>query len=212
MDETFTLLPLHMDPATKLISAPSLGSDAALAAELEQLNTTHQNLKALDDPRGVPPPPLPLNPKRSAAIQKMREQGNAAMGKKGGAAAPEAHKLYTYAVEMALKRPHWEPAGIVRDELAALLSNRAQAHIALQQWPEGAVDALTSVDLKAGPGQGKAWWRRARCLLEMGRLQEALDWTIKGLEVEGTGEGAADLRGMRKTVEDRLEREGKSAE
>jgi translocation protein SEC72 len=210
MDETFTLLPIHMDPATKVVSAPSLSSDVALNTELEALNNTHKHLKELTTPNSVPPPPLPLDPKRSAAIQKMREQGNAAMAKKtaGQAQLQEAAQLYSYAIDMALKRPPWEPSGIVRDEVSILMSNRAQARIGLQEWPEGAVDALTSVDLKPAPGQGKAWWRRARCLMEMGRLNEALDWVNKGLEVESTGEGANDLRGMKKAIEERLEKNG----
>lgn len=210
MEDTFTLLPLHMDPATKAISTTS-SSDIALVNELEALNTTHKYFKDLTTPHSVPPPPLPLDPKRSAAIQKMREQGNAAMAKKtaGQAQLHEAAQLYTYAIDMALKRPPWEPSGIVRDEVSILMSNRAQARIGLQEWPEASVDALTSVDLKPAPGQGKAWWRRGRALMEMGRHAEALEWVNRGLEIESTGEGANDLKGMKKMIEERMEKSGK---
>uniref|UniRef100_A0A0B7K4Q9 Uncharacterized protein n=1 Tax=Bionectria ochroleuca TaxID=29856 RepID=A0A0B7K4Q9_BIOOC len=34
-------------------------------------------------------------------------------------------------------------------------------------------------------GNAKAWWRRGKCLLEMGRLDEAASWVRGGLEVEG---------------------------
>ena len=203
MDETFTLLPLHMDPATKVVSAPSQTTNVALMAELEALNATHRHFKELTTPNSVPPPPIPLDPKRSAAIQKMREQGNAAMTKKTQLA--EAAQLYSHAIDMALRRPPWEPSGIVRDEVSILMSNRAQARIGLQEWPEGSVDALISVDLKPAPGQGKAWWRRARCLMEMGRLAEALEWVNKGLETESTGEGANDLRSMQKMIVERMQ-------
>lgn len=216
MDSTFTLLPLHLDPATKVISStdPTIPS---LDTELNALNATHRTLLALDASHAVPPPPLPLNPKRSAAIQKMREQGNASLAKRAtGGSGPqqqqqhmqEAIKLYSYAIDMALKRPPWEPASIVRDELAILMSNRSQAHIGLQAWPEGATDAETSVEMKAAPGQGKAWWRRGRCLLEMGRLDEAAEWVDKALEVEsGAGEGGADLKALKVEVDARMKKQ-----
>ena len=146
----------------------------------------------------------------------MREQGNAALAKRtsgGGAQQQQQHmqeaiKLYSYAIDMALKRPPWEPASIVRDELAILMSNRSQAYIGLQAWPEGATDAETSVEMKAAPGQGKAWWRRGRCLLEMGRLEEAAEWVDKALEADsGTGEGGADLKSLKAEVDARMKKQ-----
>ena len=231
MDDTFTLLPLHIDPASKAISSAN-GSSSTLDNELNALNQTHRAIQSLESASTVPPPPLPLNPKRSAAIQKMREQGNASLAKRhtggggggggGGQSqqqqhqrhAHEAIRLYTYAIEMALGRPPWEPAGIVRDELALLYSNRSQAHIALQAWPEGAADAEASVEMKPGPGQGKAWWRRGRCLLEMGRMDEAEEWVDKALDVEATSgaggggapEGGADLKSLKADIEARKNR------
>lgn len=212
MDETFTLLPLHLDPATKAISCPSLNTPA-MTTELHALNQTHRALLTLDTPHNVPPPPLPLNPKRSAAIQKMREQGNASLSKRTTSASsnnPHAHvlealRLYTYALEMALGRPPWEPASIVREELSLLLSNRAQAHMLLQNWPEGSVDAQASTEMKAGPGNGKAWWRRGRCLVEMGRWEECEEWVNKGLEVGGE-EMVGELRSLGVEVRRELQR------
>ncbi|MCJ1400140.1 hypothetical protein MMC11_003344 [Xylographa trunciseda] len=209
MDDTFTLLPLYLDPASKAISCPSLNS-SSMAAELAILNSTHRSLLTLDTPNSVPPPPLPLNPKRSAAIQKMREQGNASLARKGGTASAansqahtqEAIKLYSYALEMALTRPPWEPASIVRDEVAILMSNRAQAHMGLQSWPEGAADAETSVELKPAPGNGKAWWRRGKCLAEMGRWEEAADWITRGIETGG--DESAELRALGVEVQSHL--------
>jgi len=209
MEDTFTLLPLYLDPASKAISCPTL-SNTSLAAELAILNATHRSLLNLDTANSVPPPPLPLNPKRSAAIQKMREQGNASLARKGGTASAansqahtqEAIKLYSYALEMALTRPAWEPASIVRDEVAILMSNRAQAHMSLQSWPEGAADAETSVELKPAPGNGKAWWRRGKCLAEMGRWEEAADWIARGIETGG--EDSAELKALGEEVRSQL--------
>ncbi|MCJ1371490.1 hypothetical protein MMC20_002707, partial [Loxospora ochrophaea] len=175
MDETFTLLPLHLDPSSKAISAPSDSTDRSLATELTSLNQLHRSLLTLDNPSQVPPPPLPLNPKRTAQIQKMREQGNSVFRKGTPGAAHEAIKLYTFGLEMALGRPGWEPAAIVRDETSLLYANRAQAHMSIQAWPEGAVDAETSVEMKR-VGNAKAWYRRGKCLVEMGRWEEAGEW------------------------------------
>ena len=210
-EDTFTQLPLHIDPQTKAISCPSMQTPS-IASELSALNISHKALLSLDGSNAVPPQPLPLNPKRSAAIQKMREQGNACLQRRQSGPGQqqnvqEAIKLYTYAIEMALTRPTWEPASIVRDELAILMSNRSQCYIALQAWPEGAIDAQTSVEMKAAPGQGKAWWRRGRCLLEMGRLQEAKEWVEKGLDVEG-GDGHMELKSLLSDVEARLKKKG----
>ena len=139
----------------------------------------------------------------------MREQGNAAIQKRGAGQQhlTEAVRCYGYALEMALTRPPWEPSQIVRDEASILFSNRAQAHIGLQNWPEAAVDAETSVELKPAPGQGKAWWRRGKCLLEMDRLAEAQAWVDRALEVE-SGEGALDLKALKGEVEEKIRSRG----
>lgn len=51
-------------------------------------------------------------------------------------------------------------------------------------WAEGAVDAQCSVELKKGQN-AKAWWRRGRCLMEMGRVEEAREWIAEALDFEG---------------------------
>lgn len=81
--------------------------------------------------------------------------------------------------------------------MAGLYANRAQAHMALSNWVEGAVDAETSVEAKK-VGNAKAWWRKGKCLLEMGRYEEAKEWVGKGLEMEGN-EG--DLVNLLKDIE-----------
>ena len=199
MDETFTLLPLHLDPSSKAISAPTLEQTSSLVTELALLNQTHRQLLTLDTPSQVPPAPLPLNPKRSAQINKMREQGNTMYQKSRSqpSATSEAGKLYSYALEMALLRPAWEPSAIVRDEVAVLLANRAQVNMSLQAWPEGAADAEGSVEMKR-QGNAKAWWRRGKCLVEMGKWEEAAEWVAKGLEAEGND---AELRALMKEIE-----------
>ncbi|KAF4624363.1 hypothetical protein G7Y89_g13808 [Cudoniella acicularis] len=188
--ETFTQLPIRMDPTSKAITTTS--KSRALEEELATLNSLHKSLLQLESP--VPPPPIPVNQKRSANITKLRESGNAEFRK---GKHSEAIKYYGLGLQMALGRPLWEPSGLVRDEVAGLYANRAQAHMALSNWVEGSVDAEASVEAKKG-GNAKAWWRKGRCLVEMGRLEEAKDWVGRGLEIEGD---EADLQGLLKEIE-----------
>ncbi|KAI2609118.1 uncharacterized protein GGS25DRAFT_493126 [Hypoxylon fragiforme] len=187
--ETFTMLPLQIDPQSKALSTTT--NSRALQAELAAINALHRSLLTLETPNQVPPPPLPVNPKRSANVTKLRDSGNAEY-RKGKHA--DAVKFYSLGLQMAMTRPLWEPQQLVREEVAALYANRAQAHMALQNWAEGATDAEASVEAKR-VGNSKAWWRRGKCLMEMSRLAEAKEWVSKGLEMEGDeAELAALLR------------------
>ncbi|RAL14404.1 uncharacterized protein BO97DRAFT_365391, partial [Aspergillus homomorphus CBS 101889] len=181
--ETYNPLPLHLNPTSKSITlshnTPSASETATLANELTHLNTLHRAL--LETPQQIPPPPLPINPKRSAQITKLRDSANAAYRK---GQAGDAARLYGYAIDMALGRPGWEPVTLARDELAGLYANRAQAFMTQRLWAEGLVDARCSVESKA-VGNVKAWWRGGKCLVEMGRWEEARGFVERGLEVEG---------------------------
>lgn len=185
----FDLLPLQFDAQSNSVSATK--PSRALEAELANLNSLHRALSTPETPHGVPPPPIPVNPKRSANVAKLRDSGNAEFRK---GRFDEAIKFYTLGIQMALQRPHWEPNQLVREEVSSLYSNRAQAHMALTQWAEGAVDAEASVEARR-VGNAKAWWRRGRCLVEMGRLEEAREWVRRALGMEGEeGELVALLR------------------
>src|ERR1700733_14489093 len=118
----FDFVPLHIDPQSKALS--SAVPSRSLDAELLTLNSLHRSLIGLDVPAGVPPPPLPVNAKRSAQVTKLKESGSTEF-RKGRYA--EAIRLYSLAIQMALARPLWEPAQLVREEIAILYANRAQA-------------------------------------------------------------------------------------
>lgn len=199
---------LHLDPSSKAISllpssSQTPSQSATIAAELQELNALHRSLISLDPPN-IPPPPLPVNPKRSAQITKLRDSGNAAYRKSNYA---EAIRLYTYAIEMAISRPGWEPVTLAREELAGLYGNRAQAHVGMRAWPEGLCDAKASVDSKP-VGNVKAWWRLAKCLAEMSRYAEAKTFLLKGLEIEGkASDGAKELVQLLEDVEAALQRQ-----
>ncbi|KAL8923676.1 MAG: hypothetical protein Q9172_003027 [Xanthocarpia lactea] len=141
----------------------------------------------------------------------MRDQGNTSL-RKSPTSPQEAIQLYTYGLEMALTRPPWEPVQLVREECALLYGNRAQAYMAAQMWAEAAADAQCSVECKR-QGNGKAWWRRGKSLVEMGRWRDAVNWVDEGLEtLEGgeKGDGGKEreeLVQLRKEIERYLDEE-----
>ena len=197
--EIYTQLDLAIDPATKAITS----SDPTLSTDLDELNKLHRALVSLETP--IPPPPMPVNPKRSVQITKMRESGNASY-RKGD--FPSAINLYTLALKMASDRPAWEASGLVREELSALYNNRAQAYMAQQAWPEGATDAECSIEMKR-VGNVKGWWRRGTCLREMGRLEEAAEVVKLGLEFERAGperQGIGELEALQRDLLKALEK------
>ena len=194
--ETYTHYPLQIDPASKTISLSNTASlpNSNVSSSLTSLNLLHTALKTLDTPSNVPPPPLSVNPKRSAQVNKLRDAALAAHRK---AQYAEAVRLWGYAIDMASSRPSWEPVGLVREELAALFRGRAESEIAQSHWVEGWKDAESSVECRAGvppnippgqqvPGNKRAWVLGSRCLTEMGRRDSALGWLEKGVNVEGT--------------------------
>ncbi|KAF3907295.1 hypothetical protein ABW21_db0201776 [Orbilia brochopaga] len=206
--DSFTLLPITIDDSSKsLLERPSAQPTPGLPAALADLNNLHRNLLQFDN--AIPPPPNLMSPKRSAQINKLRESGNAAFRKQQFA---EAIKLYTYALEMALTRPPWEQSGLVREEASMIYSNRAQANIASRNWAEGMCDAEMSCGLKPKDNV-KAWYRRALCLKEMGKLDDAREVLEMGMEWEAENQGKTDgdLRTLLRDVAKELEEKEKSA-
>ncbi|KIW14717.1 hypothetical protein PV08_07501 [Exophiala spinifera] len=189
--ETYTHLPLQIDPQTKQISI--LSTDQTLQDAVAQVNSLHSAMKALETPNNVPPPPLPVHPKRSANIQKLRDTA-AQSSRKGN--HEDAIRLLGVAIDMAAARPGWEPMGLAREELALMYLSRAAANAGVQKFPEGLKDAECSLECKRGPSQGpngeripgnpKAYIVGGRCLMEMGRWSDAVEWLERGIEIEGT--------------------------
>ncbi|KEF57311.1 uncharacterized protein A1O9_05228 [Exophiala aquamarina CBS 119918] len=196
--ETYTHLPVHVDPQTKQVSI--LSSDKTIQDAIDNLNRLHTSFKSLETPNNVPPAPMLVNPKRSAQIQKLRDSA-AATSKKGD--NPGAIRLLGVAIDMAAARPGWEPMGLAREELAMMYLSRGAANCSVQNWVEGLIDAECSVECKSGPGQGpngeripgnpKAWIVGGRCLMEMARWRDAVEWLERAVEKEGV-EGTEDHR------------------
>ncbi|KAF3930075.1 hypothetical protein ABW19_dt0204780 [Dactylella cylindrospora] len=207
--DSFTLLPITIDETSKSLSAlPTTSPIPHLSTALSDLTTLHRSLLQFDN--AIPPPPGLINPKRSAQINKLRESGNAAFRKQAFA---EAIKLYTYSLEMCLGRPGWEQSALVREEASIIYANRAQANIAMRQWAEGMCDAEMSCGLKPKDNV-KAWYRRALCLKEMGKLEDSKEVLQMGMEWEAENAGKTDgdlralLRDVEKAVKEREEKEG----
>ena len=200
----FDMQPLQLTEDFRAVTiAPSASKPSrSLQVELDALNDLHHKLISSEEgvlPTRVPGPPASIPPKRAQAVTKLRDQAND-LYRKGKHV--EAQKMYTAGIEMARARPSWQPCAISREELGGLYANRAQAYMAVGQWAEGSVDAQTSAELRK-MGNAKAWWRRGKCLMEMGRLEEASEWVRRALEIEG---GEADLRELLEDIEKRLAR------
>ena len=212
--DTYTHLPLHVDPQTKQISV--LSSDSSLQEAIASINKLHTSFKSLETPNNIPPPPLPINPKRSGQIIKLRESAIAS-SRKGQ--QQDAIRLLSVGIDMAAGRPEWEPVGLVRDELSFMYLSRAAASADLQHYPEALKDAECSLECKRGPGQGpngekipgnaKAYIVGARCLMEMSRWQDAVEWLERAIEIEGNDgdEGRELVRRLAEAQKHMVEKE-----
>ena len=191
--DTYTHYPIIVDPSSKALSIPtSSPSDPTLSSTLESINALHTSLKSLDTPNSVPPAPQPKNPvtaKRTQQTNKLRESATQAHRKKNYTFAVE---LYTHAITMAGGRPAWEPITLIREELSALYRERAASHVELRNWVDGWKDSEASIECKRPqglnlPGKGNAWARGGKCLMELGRFGEAVEWLGRGVDCEGVG-------------------------
>jgi translocation protein SEC72 len=207
--DTYTHLPLQIDPASKTLSLhPSASANTSLQEALNTINHLHTTLKTLDTPNSIPPPPVPNNlptQKRTAQISKLREAASTAYRK---SQFPESIRLYTFAIDMAAGRPSWEPVGLIREELSGLYRDRAQAHMGIREWVEGWKDCEASVECKRPQGEkGKVWFRGGKCLLEMARYGEAVDWLERGVDCEGglVGEDGREMRALLAEVKRKAE-------
>ena len=187
---SYNHLPIHIDPSTKQVIASS--SDKTVQEAVAMVNDLHNQFKNLTTPNHAPPPPIPVDPKRTANINKLRESAGQAAVKKNNA---EAIRLLTFALDMASSRPDWEPSGLKREELATCYLARAASYAELREWVDAYRDALCSTECKKGPsqtpqgqrvmGNPKAFLIGGKALMEMGKTAEAVDWLEKALDIEG---------------------------
>ena len=212
--DTYNHIHLQLDPQTKQVSALSGGKPAQDA--VQALNALHQSMKGLETTNQIPPPPMPVNPKRSAQIAKLRDSA-AVASRKGN--WQEAIRLWTFVLDMAAGRPNWEPTGLIREELAMSYLARANAHGGAQNWVESWKDAECSLECKSGPQQGpnnviipgnpKAFIIGGKALMEMGRWSDVVEWLQKGIDTEGKeGEDGKELIKMLTQAKKEYEKAG----
>ncbi|EKD01675.1 hypothetical protein A1Q2_04046 [Trichosporon asahii var. asahii CBS 8904] len=138
------------------------------------LNYMHQFMRSAP-PEAIPPPPqVQPPPHRAEAIKQAKEAGNGNI--------PGAIQNYSRSADMALSRPPWELAAISRDETAIALCNRSAAFAAAGAFTNALADADAVIALKRPWTKGH--FRRARALAGMGRLEEARQAIVDGLQFE----------------------------
>ncbi|ORY87694.1 hypothetical protein BCR37DRAFT_342760 [Protomyces lactucae-debilis] len=196
--ETFIALPITLKEVDKRVVATS--TDNQVNGYLQQIDALSNGMKQSGFPAEVPGPPAQsINPHRSTQIELAKKQGNEYFGKKQYA---EALQIYSRALEMAASRPPWEPSQMANDEMAILLANRSAAFLGAEAYPEAYADACCCVDLrKPWP---KGYFRKARALVKLGKVMEALETVQAGLGYEPTNE---DLLNTKKEIEALLDGE-----
>ncbi|KAK9240865.1 TPR-like protein [Lipomyces kononenkoae] len=187
MDYSDQPLPIIFNEVTKHVDLPPDEVTPSRAKEIQELNSLYRDLVALN--ADVPPPPNQINGRLNDQVRKLKDAGNASY-KKGQYS--DAVRMYSLAIEMALKRPPWEASGFVKEELSVLYSNRAQAHMSVSAWGDALVDADTAIYLKRN--FAKAHYRKGKCMQHMGRLHEAKAAYELGLESGGTDGSEAELK------------------
>ncbi|CAB16260.1 Translocation protein sec72 [Schizosaccharomyces pombe] len=163
------------------VVAPQVDVSKWSGKELElgkKVNEYAKSLATFKYPFFIPPPYPPAKPNMalSTQVNKMKQTANEAFKRKK---YEEAKKLYGLALQLALNRCTWEPSILTREEASVMLCNRAAAEIALSQFPEALADANAA--LKIRNNYGKCYYRKAKALEAMHRIEEAKQVVRDGL-------------------------------
>lgn len=121
--------------------------------------------------------------KHTGMVNRAKEQGNAAFRDKR---FDEAIKAYTIAAQLAAARPLHEASEYARQELSVILCNRSAAYAAVDKWIEALCDADAAVKMRRN--WTKAWWRKGKALTALGRLDDAREAYLLGLEFDPSTE------------------------
>lgn len=185
-DNDFTLVNLKFNPLFQqtpdIVSYEGAPPSPFIQSDLTQLNQLARIL--LSNPNAIfPPPPTPQPNERSMKINAAKERGNQHFKQKEWA---EAIKFYTISCEIAASRPVFEANVYARDELALSLSNRSAAYCANGELVNALVDADAVIAIKRPWVKGH--FRRGKALAAMGRLVEAREALLLGLQFDPTAE------------------------
>lgn len=185
-DPTLQVFPLNVNPDPRS-PAPILSFTNALPpsyapADLDELNDLAR-LLLLNPHILVPAAPVPAPNLLSQKVAKSKDDGNLCFRVANYA---DAIKHYTDSAELAVRRPLFEASVYARDELAVTLCNRSAAYAALGQWVEAKVDADAVISLKKNWTKG--YFRLGKALQGMGRIDEAREALLLGLQFEPTND------------------------
>ncbi|BGP17343.1 hypothetical protein JCM10213_007557 [Rhodosporidiobolus nylandii] len=205
-DDLITLLPLSLDltplnpsPVNLAPGAPSTHTQS----DLDKINAFARILLTASNPAVVfPPPPQPVPNPRSQKVAQAKEAGNAAFKAQNW---QDAIKLYSISAELAGSRPVFEANVYARDELALALCNRSAAYLGAGEHVNALVDADAVIQLKRPWIKGH--FRRGKALAGMGRLDEAREAFLLGLQFDPT---ADDLQQAVAEVEEQLRQQQKA--
>ncbi|KAG9309891.1 hypothetical protein JVU11DRAFT_9921 [Chiua virens] len=94
----------------------------------------------------------------------------------------EALPKYNLAASIAVQRPPWEGSGVVREELSTIVSNRSATLLELGDYLGALADAETVISIRRNWPKGH--FRKAKALVALGQLEEAIDSVSLGLQFE----------------------------
>ncbi|KAG0145766.1 hypothetical protein CROQUDRAFT_45383 [Cronartium quercuum f. sp. fusiforme G11] len=185
LDDLINLYDLSLDPTTQKVSLASKATPnskqvvSSLENTLDIINDLSQSLIRSPFPHCPPQPQMVQNNQRSQQINRMKEEGNIAFK---GNNFERAVEIYSLAAEAAATRPLFEPSIWIKEELSVVLCNRAAAYQSMKKWVEALCDAEAVIKLKRNWSKGH--FRKAKALEGMGKLDEAKDAALLGLEFE----------------------------
>jgi translocation protein SEC72 len=185
---------------SKLLCRPH-GLEKCETCEVDFTSTNALSRLFVSNPQLIcPPPPQVVQPQRSQAINKTKDQGNVSCWHfvssltdigfidRGMQHLFKAKKMkdalaaYTLAANIAVDRLPWEPSMLMKEELATVLSNRSAAYCAVGDYISALVDADLVIQLKRPWSKGH--FRKAKALEELKRFEEAKEAVLLGLVFE----------------------------
>lgn len=187
LDDLITVVPLNINPDSTSARIVSFGgsSSAPVGFEPSDLDAVNSLARILLTNPALVFPPVPQatpNP-RSMKVSQVKEEGNVHFRKGQWA---DAVRLYTLSAEIAATRPIFESNLYARDELALALCNRSAAYLGAKDYVNALVDAEAVIKLKTPWVKG--YFRKGKALAAAGRLDEARDTILLGLQFDPSTE------------------------
>jgi len=139
---------------------------------ISKILVTNPNLRC-------PPPPTVVQQKLSQAVTNTKDEGNNLykLNKR-----KEALAKYNFAASIAVQRPPWESSAVFREELSTVVSNRSTTLLELGDYLGALADAETVIAIRRNWPKGH--FRKAKALVGLGQLDEAIESISLGLQFE----------------------------